>query len=85
MNAIIISAVWGIVMMFSGILTRNKRSIRFTAILGLLLLCMGNWMDMNDQHFFNIDTHRMLDFETFGLLASSIAFVSFALIVEALR
>jgi NADH-quinone oxidoreductase subunit N len=76
MNAIIISAVWGIVMMFSGLFTGNKRTIRFTAILGLLLLFAGNWMDMTGQHFFDIDTHRMLDFQTFGLLANAIAFAS---------
>src|SRR5579872_2559851 len=81
MNAIILSAVWGIVMMFSGILTANKRSIRITAILGLILLLVGNGMDMTGQHFFAIDTHGMLDFETFGLLAAEIAFASTLLFV----
>ncbi len=76
MNAIILSAVWGIVMMFSGILTANKRSIRITAILGLILLLVGNAMDMTGQHFFDVDTHGMLDFETFGLLAGEIAYGS---------
>lgn len=76
MNAILLSAVWGIVMMFSGIFTANKRSIRITAILGLILLLVANGMDMTGQHFFDIDTHGMLDFETFGLLAGEIAYGS---------
>ena len=63
-------------MMFSGIFTRNKRAIRFTAILGLLLLLTGNWMDMEGQHFFEINTHGMLDFQTFGLLGNCVAFGS---------
>jgi NADH-quinone oxidoreductase subunit N len=76
MNAIIISAVWGIVMMFSGIFTGSKRAIRYTAILGLLLLIGGNWMDLHEQHLFDVNTHAMLDFQTFGLLANYIAFGS---------
>jgi NADH-quinone oxidoreductase subunit N len=63
-------------MMFSGIFTTNKAAIRYTAILGLLLLLTGNWMDLTGQHFFGINTHGMLDFQTFGLLANSIAFGS---------
>jgi NADH-quinone oxidoreductase subunit N len=81
MNAIIISAVWGIIMMFSGIFTRSRRAIRSMAVLGLLVLVAGNWMDMTEMHFFNIDTHRMLAFDTFGLLANEIAFASTLLFV----
>jgi NADH-quinone oxidoreductase subunit N len=81
MNAIILSAVWGIVMMFSGIFTRSKTAIRFTAILGLALLLAANYGDLNGLHLFAIDTHKMLFFDTFGLLGNSIAFASTLLFV----
>jgi NADH-quinone oxidoreductase subunit N len=74
MNAIIISAVWGIVMMFTGVLSKNKMTVQFTAILGLILLLAVNILDMRGNHFFDINVHYMLYFETFGLLFNSIAF-----------
>jgi len=76
MNAIIISALWGIVMMFSGIVTDNKSTVRMTAIVGLVLLLVVNWLDMTGFHLFAVDTHKMLFFDTFGLLANCIAFGS---------
>jgi NADH-quinone oxidoreductase subunit N len=76
MNAIIISAFWGIVMMFSGVFTKNKTTIRYTAIVGILLLIIANTLDLQGGYrFFHIDTKNMLDFETFGLLFNSIAFI----------
>ncbi|MBS1599032.1 MAG: NADH-quinone oxidoreductase subunit N [Bacteroidetes bacterium] len=76
MNAIIITAVWGAVMMFSGIIFKKNDTIRFTAILGLLLLLIGNIMEMRGSRLFDIDVHNMLYFESFGLLFNSIAFGS---------
>src|SRR5260221_4426810 len=80
MNAIILSAIWGIVMMFSGIFTKSKTAIRNTAILGLVLLLLANWADMTGNHI-PIDVHKMLYFDTFGLLGNSIAFASTLLLV----
>src|SRR5579871_4705718 len=76
MNAIIISALWGVVMMFSGILTTSKSTIRNLAVIGVVILLAANIMDLGGNHFFPIDTHNMLDFETFGLLFNTIAFGS---------
>jgi NADH-quinone oxidoreductase subunit N len=75
MNAIIISALWGIVMMFSGVFTKNKTTVRCTAIVGILLLIIANTLDLQGGYHFHIDTKNMLDFETFGLLFNSIAFI----------
>jgi NADH-quinone oxidoreductase subunit N len=76
MNAILLSAFWGIVMMFSGIFTTSKAAIRNVAVVGLAVLLLVNYMDMTGNHLFNIDTHKMLYFDTFGLLGNSIAFGS---------
>src|SRR5215475_7249083 len=81
MNAIILSAVWGIIMMFSGIFTRNKAAIRNVAILGLVVLLYANYSDMTGHHWFPIDTKKMLFFDVFGLLGNGIAFASTLLYV----
>jgi len=81
MNAIILSAVWGVVMMFSGIVTQSKTVIRNVAVLGLALLLIGNYADMTGHHLLVIEVHKMLFFDSFGLLGNSIAFASTLLLV----
>ncbi len=80
MNAIILSAVWGVVMMISGAFIKNKSAVRYLAIAGAAMLLIANALDMymssGGNHFFTIDTKRMLVFETFGLLTNSVAFAS---------
>jgi NADH-quinone oxidoreductase subunit N len=80
MNAIILSAVWGVVMMFSGAFSKNKNAVRYLAIAGAGLLLTVNIIDMymsaQGIHFFTIDTRRMLIFETFGMLFNCIAFAT---------
>jgi len=60
--------------MFSGIVTTNKSAIRNTAIVGIILLLVVNYLDMTGHHFFPVDTHKMLFYDTFGLLGNTIAF-----------
>ncbi len=74
MNAIIISAVLGVIMMFSGIFLKKNSSIAAIAILGSILLLVATGMEMSGYHFFAIDTHNMLYFDPFGLLFNCIVF-----------
>lgn len=76
MNAIVISAIWGVVMMFSGIFSRNNAVIRGTALTGLALLIVVNILDMNGTALFKVNVHGMLYFDGFGLLFNTIAFGS---------
>jgi len=76
MNAIILSAVWGVVMMYSGVILKKKSSAKYVAILGMILLIVANWLEFAGLPFFNINTKGMLQFGTFGLLFNTIAFVS---------
>ncbi len=76
MNAIILSALLGVVMMFSGIITKNRSAITATAIAGLLLLLAGNLADSYGVFVLHINTHEMLSFEKFGLFFNSIAFTA---------
>ena len=63
-------------MMFSGIFTSRGSAVRNTAVLGLVLLLVGNYLDLIGYHFFPIDTHKMLFFDSFGLLANTVIFGS---------
>ena len=76
MNAIVISAVLGVVMMFCGVFTNSKTAVRTVAIIGLLGLVIANVLDMGGYHFFNVNVRGMLAFDTFGLLFNTIAFAS---------
>jgi NADH-quinone oxidoreductase subunit N len=75
MNAILFSAIWGIVMMFGGAYARSRAMLRFLAILGVLGLLFVNILDMLGYHL-AIDSHSMLYFDSFGLLFNCIAFTS---------
>jgi NADH-quinone oxidoreductase subunit N len=74
MNALIISAVLGVIMMFSGIVFKNNAVSRSIAITGVLLLFVVNVMEMYGIKFFNIDTRGMMGFDRFALLFNAIAF-----------
>ncbi|WP_207512020.1 NADH-quinone oxidoreductase subunit N [Longitalea luteola] len=76
MNAIVISAVLGVVMMFCGVFTNSKPAVRFVAIIGLLGLLIANVLDMGGYHFFNVNVNGMLAFDIFGLLFNTIAFAA---------
>jgi NADH-quinone oxidoreductase subunit N len=74
MNAIVLSAIWGVIMMFSGILTRRLATVRMVALIGVAGLLVSTLMELNGVNFFNIDTRRMLVFDTFSLLFDAVIF-----------
>jgi NADH-quinone oxidoreductase subunit N len=76
MNAIIFSAIMGVVMMFSGILLQKKSLITVTAIIALVLLLAVNLLDTYSIFSVNIDTHDLLHFNKFGLFFNSILIAS---------
>src|SRR2546421_1018750 len=76
MNAIVLSAVFGVVMMFTGIFTSQRRAIRMMAIACLALLVAANIAEELGYLFFKFNTRNMLVFDGFGLLFNSIAFTS---------
>lgn len=76
MNAILISAVWGVVMMFSGLFTKSASAIRSIALTGVAVLFVSNILELYGIKFLNIDAHTMLAFDNFSLLFNAIAFGS---------
>ena len=76
MNAIILSALLGVVMMFSGIATNSKSTIKNIAIVALVILLLGNLAETYNWFAFKIDTRGMLVFGKFGLFFNTIAIAS---------
>ena len=74
MNAIVFSAVWGVVMMFGGIFLKKKASAKWLAIVGIALLVIVNWLEFLGVAAISFDTHGMLEFSGFGLTINTIAF-----------
>lgn len=76
MNALLLSAVFGVIMMYSGILLKQKSAVRAVGIAGLILLLVVNVMESYGFHLLSIDTKGMMEFDRFALLFNSIMFFS---------
>lgn len=73
MSAIILSAIWGVVMMFGGVFFKKKTTPKYWAIAGILVILTANIFEYFGQSVFHIDTKGMLLFDRFGLLFNTIA------------
>ena len=73
MNALIISAIMGVLMMFSGILLKQKSTIRVLALAGLLVTIILNLMEIYGFHLFRINVTGMMSFDRFSLFFNTIA------------
>ncbi len=76
MNALILSALLGVIMMFSGILLKDKKSIRGIAIAGMLLLLVMNVLEICGTVFFKVNTEGLMVFDRYALLFNTIAYLS---------
>ena len=76
MNAIILSALWGVVMMLGGVFFKKSTTPKYWAIAGIIIILAGNLLEFFGHPFFNVDTKGMLRFDAFGLIFNSIAFIS---------
>src|SRR5690242_15306343 len=76
MNAIILSALWGVVMMIGGVFFKKSTTPKYWAVAGILIILAANILEFFGHRFFNVDTRGMLRFDSFGLVFNSVAFVS---------
>ncbi|HUM64833.1 MAG TPA: NADH-quinone oxidoreductase subunit N, partial [Chitinophagaceae bacterium] len=76
MNALILAAVFGVIMMFSGIVLKKNAAIRGLGITGMILVVVANILEMQGITFFQINTTNMLYFDRFALLFNSIALIA---------
>ncbi len=75
MNAIILSAVLGVVMMFSSVLVSNQKAYKGIALVGLLIILIANINETYNGPIFEINTYNMLAFDGFSLFFNTIAIV----------
>jgi NADH-quinone oxidoreductase subunit N len=68
MNVLIISAILGVVALFSGIYLPRKSAVRAIAIVGMAGLLLTNILEMRGMSFFHINTEGMIAFDKFALL-----------------
>jgi NADH-quinone oxidoreductase subunit N len=76
MNALLFSAVWGVVMMFSSFMFKSKAVVRNIAVAGMIALLAVNIAEMSGTVFFKIEVKGMLGFDRFALLFNTIIFAS---------
>lgn len=76
MNALILSAVSGVIMMFAAFLLKNRTTVRTLAHVLLLLVIAATVFELRGVRFFDIDTLGMLQFDRFALLFTLVAGVS---------
>src|SRR5574339_778893 len=74
MNALILSAVMGVVMMFSGIVLKQKAAIRMVALTGLFVILVLNILDTYGVHLFSFGVNGMMHFDRFALYFVTIIF-----------
>ncbi len=69
MNAIILSAIWGVIMMFSGVFFKSKTLPKYLSIFGILTLIASTIVEqMKGGSFFKFAIHDMLRIDNFNLL-----------------
>ena len=79
MNLILTSAVWGIVMMFSGLFSKKKESAINWAVSGAFLLLLVNLLDIGGVSLFQTDFKGMLSYDLFSYVFLVIVAVSLLL------
>ncbi len=80
MNAIILSAIWGVIMMFSGVFVKSKTTPKYLAIAGIVLLFIVNALELNVFNtgalFININAMEMLHVNNFSLAFLAVVFAA---------
>ena len=76
MNALLLSSVLGVIMMFSSVVLKQKSAVRNISIAGVLALLVVNILEMNGTVFFRINAAGMMQFDRFSLLFTNIVFAS---------
>ena len=74
MNAIIISALFGVIMMFCSWGIKTASTQKNIALFGLIVLLVANLAHMNGWWVADIETKGMLSFTRFGLFANMLLF-----------
>jgi len=79
MNLILISALWGIVMMFSGLFIKSRSAAKTVALIGAVVLLAGSLFDLAGKMIIDNNFNGMLLYDRFGLLF--LVVIVFALLI----
>ncbi|MBN8667097.1 MAG: NADH-quinone oxidoreductase subunit N [Chitinophagales bacterium] len=74
MNAILFSAIMGVVMMFASFLVRSSKLVRNLAILGMLFVLIMNVLEMTGMFTVSFPVNDMIHADRFSLFFNTIAF-----------
>lgn len=75
MNAIILSAILGVVMMLCSAFVKNTKAYKSIALVGLIILLLANICETYGHPIFDIPTYHMLEFDRFGLYFNTLAII----------
>lgn len=81
MSSIILSALWGVFMMFSGIFLKKKTLAKNIALLGMLALLTVSFLEYYNVWMIHANIGQMLKFNSFGQVFNMIVFVCTLLFV----
>lgn len=73
MNALIFSAVSGVIMMFCSFLIKSKSVVRTVAHILLIAIIIVNVLELRGISIFNINTERLMAFDNHALLFTLVA------------
>jgi NADH-quinone oxidoreductase subunit N len=76
MNVLILSTIWGIVMMFSGIVLKKNGQATYLAVAGMLILLLANIGDVSGVVITHSNFNNMVAFRAFNELFISIILVA---------
>jgi NADH-quinone oxidoreductase subunit N len=74
MSAIIITAIWGVILMFGGVFIKSKTTPKYLAMAGMILALIVNSAELAGNEIFSLDVRGMFEFRPFGLMFNNIAF-----------
>jgi len=76
MNSIILSAIWGVLMMFCGVFLKSKSTPKYIAILGVVIILCLNVLEMiSNKSLFTFNIKEMLVLDHFNLTFISIVLI----------
>jgi NADH-quinone oxidoreductase subunit N len=76
MNVLIVSAIWGVIMMFSAVLLKSNRAIHNLAIVGMLAVIASGILEINNFKLISLRLDGMMHFDRFALLFILLACIS---------
>jgi NADH-quinone oxidoreductase subunit N len=79
MNVIILSAIWGVLMMYVGFIGKSKNLPTYVAIAGIIFLLVVNWIEYLGISLFDINTRGMLMYDSFSLIFNQVMLISILL------